>query len=203
MMGIVYDGDIIRVTANMSWNAGADQVVNTYHTKANLFSGNYSDASVHTAIADALDTAYTALNTWISSAVTYDSIETWNLTQDRPMGVTAWPTLTTGDATGEMYAAQCAPLLLMYTLAPRSQGRKYLPPTTESFVSLGGTLNAAILAGIAAFGAALLDGWEITPLNAGAWGNWNKVLVRFAEWVAGVVETRLRTQRRRVEGVGT
>lgn len=200
-MGTVVDNDIIRITCKMSYNSGVDDIRNVYHTRSQ---GTLSqdDETVHDGLADALDDAYTEVNSMFATAIRYDTIETWNVTQDRPMFEKAWPTLTTGANGTTSAPAQVAPLVLFNTNTARSQGRKYLPFPCQDQLTGIGLLDAGSLADMANFLAAILTGWA-GGLQSGEFGNWNKVYNRFAPWVSGLIAGVLRTQRRRVRGVGS
>jgi hypothetical protein len=192
-------GDVVRVTAKMSWASGASQIQNVYHIK--VLTGGNTDALVHSEIADALDDAYTELLGSIPDVIDFDTIETFNITQDAPMVEDAWPTLTEGAVSGESLPAQCAPLVLFNTATARSQGRKFLPFVLESGQS-GGSLSAGVLEDMANYAAALI-GDIVGTSWSGKFGNYNDDLVRFAPWVSALVKDIVRTQRRRVFGVGS
>lgn len=198
-MGTTVDGDIIRVTAKMTYNAGVDDVQNVYHMK---FDGpDMVDEDVHTMIAGYLNTAYDYIKGLSTTDVEFETIETWNLTQDRPMIENTWPTLTAGTGTGQSSPQQGAPLCLFNTASPRSQGRKFLPPPTET-VWEGDSISSTALAAIVNWANVILGGASYGS-NSLLPGNWSKKYTRFAPWISGIVETVLRTQRRRVRGVGS
>jgi hypothetical protein len=192
--------DIIRVTAKMSYNTGADDIQNVYFFKLAQAGGAVDDAVVHAGIASALDTAYAYIQARLPTTTTFDTIQTWNVTQDRPMLEAVWPTMNHGTGTGEAMPAQCAPLCLFNTASPRSQGRKYLPFMRESDMSAG-VLSSSTLTAIALWIATILTGATYSGGSATA-GNWNAVKYRFAQWLVGTAEAIVRTQRRRVMGVG-
>lgn len=196
----VQNGDIIRVTCKLAHNSGVDDIQNVYHYKA-VLGTPASDLLIHNTIAANMELAYTEINTRIPNTTTYTTIESWNVTQDAPMVEAAWPTLTAGTGTGEFMPAQCAPLCLFSTATARSQGRKYLPFLREADMN-GGILSAATLADIADMIAILLA--VLDPGDGNLYiGNWRKTPARFAQWVAGEVQSIVRTQRRRVRGVGS
>jgi hypothetical protein len=202
MMGTCHSGDIIRTTAKLTWNAGADEVQNVYHLKLYL-DEDMDDTDVHDAIASHLDDCYDDLEPYIAASVTFSTIQTWNVTQDRPMLEAPWPVQTVGGAGQQLYATQFAPLCLFSTQAPRSQGRKYLPPVTEGDVSLGGVLSANLLLAMADFVLPLITDLVIDLGKTAKYGNWNKSLGRFAPWVSAILQAVGRTQRRRVSGIGS
>lgn len=201
-MAFTNDGDILRVTAKMSFNSGAAQVQNVYHTQC-IFTTAQTDAATHVGVEQALNDAYTNLIARLPDTLDFDTIETWNLTQDRPMIEDTWPSLVAGTNGGQMCPPQTAPLVLFTTAVARSQGRKYLPPSNEGNVLGGGLIDSLLEASMVDYAADMLIGWTISSGNYGVWGNWNVALARFAVWKAAIIKDRLRTQRRRVPGVGT
>lgn len=195
----IADGDILRVTAKMV--IGEDDVQNVYHVQAAV-TETPEDAPVLAVIGVRLDAAYGALVSSIASTVDFISIETWNLTQDELVGVTDWPTLTDGGNELDQIPQQCAALVLFNTATARSQGRKFLPPFGVNNVDPDGTIIAGTLANILSYANFMLAtlvgvGWT------GDFGNWNPVLVRFAEWTANQVRDIYATQRRRYIGSGS
>jgi hypothetical protein len=201
-MSACADGDVIRVTAKMSYDAGTAAVQNVYHFVC-TFDADQSDSAVHYTLASTLESAYTYLLPFLRSTLKFDTIQTWNETQDRPMIEDAWPTLVDGDETSiDAYAAQAAPLVLFGTNAARSQGRKYLPPVIESAVSDYGTLSSTIQTAITNYAGVLLTQASVSLFNYLNAGNYNKTLSRFAPWLSALISATIRTQRRRVRGVG-
>lgn len=198
-MGSCVTGDILRVTAKLAYNSGVDDIQNVYHLQ--YVGATETDAVVHAAIATVLNTAYGEIIVRIPSTTTFESIETWNVTQDRPMVEDDWPTLTVGQTASDPLPAQCSCLVLFDTNAPRSQGRKYLPFFTEG-LSTAGILSGATLNDVADYIAVLLS-----EVDGGTWaaifGNWSPTLERFAAWISGAAQAIVRTQRRRVRGVGS
>lgn len=195
----VSPNDILRVTANMSIIAGG-VFQNVYHL---IFegSGPESDSTVADAVAEKLNDAYSFVNAFLTDALTFDDIDVWNVTQDRPMLVVDWPTLVAGLSTEQRLPQQCAELVLFRTATARSQGRKYVPMFTETSSQAGGILTTTAIAGLQNFGNEL-----VLPENAGAGtvqcGNWRYPTGPFSRWTAATVSSLIRTQRRRVIGVG-
>lgn len=197
-MGNCVDGDIIRVTAKMSANSGVDLFQNVYHL---LFAGSPAeDNIVHDAIALVLDDAYSYPENGWPTTIDADSISSWNLTQDRPMIEAAWPSFGGGTGAGDSVPYQCAPLVLFETDTARSQGRKYLPPVTEA-LQTNGVLSSAMTDQLVFFAAEFLGGVIGSGWSA-LFGNWNPDLARFATWTDALIKSIIRTQRRRVPGVG-
>jgi hypothetical protein len=199
-MGVCQDGDIVRVTAKFVYQ-DLDEFMCVFHMKLTL-TGGASDGDVHDAIAVQLDDGWANLVTSMNQGVDFTTIETWNVTQDRPMWADEWPTLTSATGAADMLPTQCAALSLFDTQVARSQGRKFLPGFTEGINEAGGDLTSTVIAAITSWAAEIMLGISITE-GTGEFGNWNKTLSRFADWVYHHVSPILRTQRRRVRGVGT
>jgi hypothetical protein len=132
----------------------------------------------------------------------YETIEFYNLTQDTPMGDEAWPVLTAGGSASDPMPFQTSPLVKFLTSIARSQGRKYLPPITEAFYEGSGFISSAALTAIAAYAAELLTDRVVSGSTL-KMGNYNIPLDRFAAWAGAVIDDILKTQRRRVQGVGS
>lgn len=197
-MADLISGDVVRIVAQMTHNAGSDILQNVYHAQ---YSGpTTTELNFHQQMDDWLEDAYDNLLAQLPDDVEFDTITTFNVTQGRPMYTLAWPTLTAGNNLGDYLPAQIAPLAKFTTFAPKSQGRKYLPFLAET-ASTGGILEAAALAAVSAFASHLITGFSV-DFGTAVLGNWNPTLARFAEWVGAIVDEVVRTQRRRVPGVG-
>lgn len=194
----VVDQDICRVTTVMSF--GTSDIQNTYHVK---YAGtDITDANFKLEVATYFNTLFDQYNAFVSDVITYDYIDFFNVTQDRPMGQEPWPSLTVGASIDDVDALQNAPLILFNTEVNKSQGRKYMPPPGSSSCNNGGQLQSSIVAALTTF-ASLFDAPTVIGSGTGRYGNWNKLLGRFAPWVASQVITNVKTQRRRALGVGT
>jgi hypothetical protein len=203
MMSACQDGDIIRVTCKMLLDPSLSEVQNVYHLMCQ-FTADRDDTTVVYGTKNWLDDAYTEIAADIPDNVLFNTIAFWNLTQDRPMDEVVWPTLSNGTCDGAPATeAQVAPLVLFNTQAPRSQGRKYLPPPCETSVGEFGDIEAAFVARLINFIATILDGAELLADNNLIPGNWSKLYDRFAPWISGILQQYARTQRRRVPGVGS
>ena len=198
-MATIFNNDVIRITAKMQIPAG--NVQNVYHFRFSGTSGADGD-TVLSDIAAALDTAYTEIQPALPSTLTFETIEAFNISQDEPIGEIDWPVLTTGGGSGQSLPPQCAPLILFGTGSPRSQGRKYLPGVTETETDGGGFITSGFAAALADF-ALLILGSITTEHGFVVPGNWSKLYARFAPWISAIVQTKLRTQRRRVYQIGS
>jgi hypothetical protein len=198
-MGVVNIGDIIRATCKCEAGAGKEDVQNVYHLM--MAGGMAEDSEVHEYIAAALDTAYTNIADEIPDDVSFTSIQTWNVTQDRPMLESAWPVLTVGGAGADQTPYPVAPLVLFPTGAARSQGRKFLPPFSEGGMT-NGLLTAGVMTKLAGYAADILSN-VVGPDWLAIFGNWSPSKARFADWVGAILTDILATQRRRRRGRGT
>lgn len=199
-MAECHPGDILRVTAKMVF--GADQVQNVYHLRVDT-SEDVDDDTMQLYVTEKIDAMYNWYQPSMCANVTFTTIELWNVSQDRPMGDWDWPTLTVGGASGDGLPKQCAPLILFGTLTARSQGRKYMPTTNEAGSTSGGSLVSSVLADLGEFAAEVLTNIDIGAVGEAVFGNWSPEKERFAEWVTAGVRGMLKTQRRRVSGVGS
>ncbi|MCK5565988.1 MAG: hypothetical protein KAJ07_12140, partial [Planctomycetes bacterium] len=153
-------------------------------------------------LADHLDDAYAHINQAMPLALTFDSINLYNLTAERFMGEQAWPVLTAGTlASDTSLPPQTAALVRFTTNTLRSQGRKFLPPFGEVHNDGDDGLTAAGITAIGLWAAdfvanAIGFDWEA------AWGNYNRVADSWAPWVTALINTYFATQRRRRKGVG-
>lgn len=192
-------GDILRITARMSW--GEDDIQNVYHLR--VTAGDDEDnTDVLTDIAEDLEDAYDFILGRIPNEITFDSLEGYNLTDDEWMGVVGWPTLTAGTATADPMPPQNSPLVLFTTDVPRSQGRKFLPPFSVNEVQDDGTIDTVPLQNVESYMVSLLAGVVGTYIEA-EYGNWNEALARFATWILGEARDIFATQRRRYFGSGS
>lgn len=195
----VSTGDILRVVAKMA-RAGQD-ILNVYHCIVEG-TGIGTNLDVITQIADDLDTAYQVLVGNISSGVTFETVEGYNLSADEYLGAVGWPVLNAGTGTGNPLPVQTSPLVLFNTDTLNSQGRKFLPPMANGALDAQGTPNATILSNLGTFAAALLLG-----AGPGTWtaefGNWRPLTLTFIPWTGAVVPDYFATQRRRYAGIGS
>jgi hypothetical protein len=192
-------GDVIRVTAKFSFDDEAVQ--NVYHIRLTATSTE-TDAAMLSDIADWLDDAYTYVYQAMTTAVTFDSINAYNLTAERFMGETTWPVLTAGTLTDTTsLPPQVAALVRFPTETLRSQGRKFLPPMGEAVSDGTDGWTTGTLTALASFASSILLG--VLGVDYSAYpGNWNEDLSRWAAWASSLVNAYAATQRRRRKGVG-
>lgn len=192
-------GDVIRVTAKMSWNQ--QDIQNVYHIQMQATTSE-SNMSIMTDIADDLEDAYGYLYAAMHDEMTFDSISFYNLTADEFMAEIEWPTLTTGTESTDPLPMQCAALVRFGTDVLGSQGRKFIGVLTEANLDPDGTISAGLATAMGNFAAQLLNG--ITGVDWSAtYVNWNETLSRVATWASAFVNLYFCTQRRRRPGVGS
>ena len=195
----VSPSDIVRITAKMSFNA--NDVQNVWHVK-HLGVTNVDDEDFVTACAAWMEDVYTEVLTSQSTALLYETIEMFNVTDDAPIDEVDWPTLTAGTSAGQSEPPQVALLLKFSTATARSQGRKYFGVPTESDIDAAGALANDTILDLVSAGAEALAGF--TAAGQGfACGNYREDPLRFAVWLSAIVGTYAATQRRRKLGVGS
>jgi len=146
----VQDGDLLKVTAILD--------VVSVLTIENVFgfeiinAGNGDDQDVMTDLAQKVDDVYAELQTIMNVNVGFSEVHGFNLTQNVPMPIVPFPTLTVGALSTSFYAEGCAALLLIRTNALRVLGRKFFGGFTEGAFEDGllttGTITAVTAAGL-------------------------------------------------------
>jgi hypothetical protein len=195
----VQPDDVVRVTCSFVYD-DASVIQNVFYYQ-NMGSSAVDDADVLTDLVGEIDGYYGALtSTWSSRMVPRDLI-LHNVTQDVPIGSSPWPTLVDGQSALESLPLQCAPLVSFQTGITKAVGRKYLPPVDEAHNAHGGALAAPLLADMLAWAVGVLGGVTIDgqPFYA---GHLSDVTQGFVRWLTSEVSTLIRSQRRRVLGVG-
>jgi hypothetical protein len=190
----VQSGDILQVRAKMSY--GADEVMNVWHVKAD-FDTEQSEEDVYNAINAWIDDIYDNIDQYISTGMSFDTIEVINLTQENTLGEDAWDTLTAGTAASNTLPRQTQALVRFITSTLGSQGRKYIPGFCEDENLGSGSLSSAAQTALAAFAAEALSYAVISVGNYIIPGNWNPTLSRFVEWASAVVNPYMATLRKR------
>jgi hypothetical protein len=194
-------GSVVKITARLRW-AGKVDVQNVYH--AQLASGSaLDDGDARDDLAAWLETIYTPLLGEFPTSLVFEDIDFYNVSQDYPMGVEPWPTLTAGTGALDIQATGVAAVITAFTFYVRSRGRKFFGPLPETSV-LDGVLTSATMINLASAAAA----W-IFPFVGGTSGQtWNpgiitRVTSLFREFRDAVVRNIPGYQRRRKEGVGS
>ena len=194
----IENGDIVRITCKFRQSGNAVQ--NVYHARVTT-TGSVPDSTFLTEMAAEMDDMYTDITSEIADTVSFSSIEIYNVTGETYVGETGWPSKTTGTNTADQLPPQTAPLVLFNTNVLRSQGRKFLPPYTETGSDDFGKLATVALSHLLDFIVDVLAAKTGTNWSA-VLGNYNYPLERFAQWISGVARAYFATQRRRYIGVG-
>ena len=198
-MADIEPGDVLRITARMT--AFGQNIQNVYHY---LHDGlvAVTEGFFDVALGAELDGAYSLISDRMSQSLLFDDILIYNVTQGTPTRSINWPSLTTGDAVVTMLPLQCAALMLFRSTRAKSVGRKYLGGFAEDMSGGGGEVEVLLQTDLLLYGAAILNGFSASAQNFVP-GNWDPVLLTFAEWISVAYDRYFRTQRRRVVGVGT
>jgi hypothetical protein len=186
----------------MQWAASVD-IQNTFTVR--LYSaGSLTDADAKADLAEWLDDIYTEINTILPTSLDYVDIDFFNITQDAPMGVDFWPTLTTGNGgSAEVVATGVSYVITAFTNVVRAHGRKFFGPPVAGAIA-SGVFNSTAMAALAAAMAV----W-ISPFNGGTSGEpwvpgiWSRTLSLFRVFRDVVVRNVPGYQRRRKQGVGS
>lgn len=198
-MGDVLVGDVVKVTAQFTWD-DTETFQNVYYVK-HAGSATATDIAFHNACAAWLETLYTPLLSYLSTKLDFDEVVTYNVTQDIPMITGAWPTLTQGSDAGDPLPTQCSALVSFPTAKKKVIGKKYIAGATETNNLSGGILSSAFKTALASFGAAVLSGYVSGTIVIDP-GTYNVITGVFNELLTSLVDDLFRTQRRRVKGVG-
>jgi len=199
----VLNGDVIRAAARLS-DANGKYLVNVFHFKLDGLGA--SELDCREAISARLDEMYANLQSAFDDGVHFVDISYENVTQGTLMGIDAWPSLTSGGATGDGMPSQDTLVCSMQTLTPHVFGRKFLGTFIETGQAAG-LWGSGLTSGAAAF---IVD-W-LTPL-APSVGNAllagvaryieGGTVDRFTHFVSGAVKNIVRGQRRRQNDRGS
>lgn len=198
----VQPSDVMRATATMDANGILVQSV--WHVIALGITAS-SDSDVHNEIAARIDSCYATLTALLKTTYDFQTITTWNVTQDRPMLVGGWPSLTSGLSTADQMTPQDCIYCKFSTGTARSQGRKKLGPFVTTARSASGIPEGVALAAVAAFGAAALVPWVFAGgiLAFGAWRDDTKPGgPLFSVFSGHIVGSYFRSQRSRYPDAG-
>lgn len=139
----VLQNDVVRVTARMQLH-GTDDQLNVYQTRF-MDAGPVTDATYAWAMAQWLDAIYDCINEHIVNSVQYVDILLYNVTQDRPMASSAWPTMDWGALDANDLPWGNAFLVSLDTGVKNVKGRKYYGGLPTSDIGDGGEWVAALV----------------------------------------------------------
>lgn len=194
----VEPGDVIRVMVGM--DLGGEKVANVYHFQ-HTGSVAQSDGDVHAAMQTYIQNAYDGIEGSVSDDLTQDVMDTYNVTQDRPMFTAAWPGTFAGDDTSAPLPYQNSYLLTFPTAVKKSLGKKFVPGVTENSSAGAGIIVGSVISDLVQFGVDLLAGFSVAGQTFKP-GNYQILSTTFVEWASAIVEVLISTQRRRKPGVG-
>jgi hypothetical protein len=146
-------GDVIRATAKLLSDTG-DSVQNVFHFQAGAAISADNDGIDD--ITAFLDAAYDHIDTDLHQALDFDSINLFNVDQNKSYGDVAWPSLTVCSGAGERYAPGVSLLVSLRTGYSRKLGRKYLGFYGEGKLS-SGLFASSVLTNAASFASELLS----------------------------------------------
>jgi hypothetical protein len=198
----VVTSDVIRATARLQWNDSVD-VQNTFTCRYQGAS-TLDDSDAKADLAEYIDDVYTEINSVLPSSLDYVDIDFFNITQDAPMGVDFWPTLTVGgSATAEVVATGVSYVMTGFTNIVRAHGRKFFGPPAAGAIE-GGVFTSPVMVALASAMAV----W-ISPFNGGTSGQpwvpgiWSRAVSLFRAFRDVVTRNIPGYQRRRKQGVGS
>jgi hypothetical protein len=192
--------DILRVAARMNY-VGIGDFVNVFHFRCNT-SPFVTDGYALVDMALVMDALYDTIAPSLSDYANFVDVNVFNVTQDRPLGSTAWPTQTTGEASGDVLPSQCAAFVRATTGYSRNWARKFLGPFLEASNTSDGRVYSTLLTRLANFLAEWLVSTAVTT------GTYTPVVYhsKTSTWKAlvdGVVRNVWATVRRRRVGRGS
>lgn len=196
-MTVVQD-DVLRVTAEMSISGNALQ--NVLHWQLTSAS-SVTDAQALLDCGVFMESLYTEVRAQMNDAVLFDQIRVQNITQDVLLGVTDWPTISTGGSTVAALPLPVAALITFPTTVPQTRGGIYLAGFTELENTSGGALATSLLTTLAAFAVEALA-IQVVGSNSYQYVLINREFGTVIPFVSSIVHTVWRTQRRRRQGVG-
>lgn len=152
-------GDILRVSAIMK-NVDSGMVANVFHLRlASVSSGPISDEDTKIDVAAYLNGLYSPMNNLIANDIRYDTINVFNITQDRPYGNQPWPTLVQGTNTDELLPSTVAAFVQGNTGFSRCWARKFISGFTTASNTSNGFIEPATLTALAGWGSRWVAGY--------------------------------------------
>lgn len=151
--------DIFRVTTLLQ-EAESGAIANVFLAKLiTKTSVTLTDGETMTDLAKWMDNAFDPLAQWICDTVTFDVVNVFNVTQDRPLGNEPWPVQTAGEQTLDPLPAQCACYVQFETGISRSWGRKFMGGFSELANNLEGYITANLVTALASFALVITNGY--------------------------------------------
>lgn len=191
--------DVIKVTVKSSMPNGS-VIENVYHLKK-IGGGDLSEADAMEDIVLWVTSLHDQLDDLQVTTLTYDSVDAYNVTQDRP--VSSSSLVGGGDLAADPLPPGVAALVSCDTGVKRGVGRKYIAGISEALTT-GGEFVAGALVSLGEYADKLTEVY-----NSGAtdsdWqaGIYRKFHNQFAPFIGWAVNAIPAYQRRRKPGVGS
>src|SRR5512134_167816 len=174
------DGDIFRVAARMN-QSGSGDFVNVYHYRVETVV-QAADFYALQDFSDIMDRLYTQIYTAMPDGMTFEDVNVFNVTQNRPLGSLAFPVLTAGSQATDDLPPQCAAFVRGLTGYSRNWARKFIGPLCENQNQPGGLIGTSMISALTNYGANWLDPSLATPVNTyvpvvryAVGGNWQAI----------------------------
>jgi hypothetical protein len=202
----VSNGDIIKAVAELTLPDGTI-AQNVFHFLAN-FATEETNQNVINACVGYVEDIYDAVKAYIKSTVSLDTVEVdivdWNPAEGQwkvlfAVGI-GFPSVTFTSA-AELLPNQVAPVMLAYTVRPKSYGRKFLAGLTEE-----GTSGSDLVSGLVTVMGTALNHFLADETTSGSNvlspGIPRVAADTFLEFYNGAVNSIVGSQRRRKPGLG-
>lgn len=197
------DGDILRISARMTSVIHGD-LVNVYHYRCNPDSGgSLTDAVTLVQAGQLMEDLYEDLDDVMCEEYSFADINVFNVTQDRPLGSTTWPTLTDGDLADDPLPSTVAAFVQLPTGFSRVWGRKFFGGLSEVNNTTTGRISSGLQSALADAAATILAGWT-SPTS----DEWTSVIwsTKYGDWLeltSAIIGNVWATIRRRRIGKGS
>lgn len=191
--------DVLRVVTEWTWQ-NVVKMQNSYHLRYDG-TGTISDSACLGDCREYAELLALQIYTRISDEVSFDLVKVYNVTQDRPVGETAYVLYTGGTDVADDLPPGNAALALGSTGVKRVMGKKYVGGLSE-VQQTNGTWTAAFLTALANYAAKWVADFTAASLNPYKPGLWSKAPMLFRTFVEAVTSDIPAYQRRRRQGRG-
>ena len=148
--------DVLRASARLSIQGQGD-FVNVWHFRYDVGTPLSDDLTIDL-VAERLDAAYDLIKSFIANDAAFVDINVFNVTQNRPLGSTPWPTLVNGLDSDEMLPGQVAAFVRFPSGFSRNWAKKFIGPMTVGQNTTTGLMENATVAALVAFASEILTG---------------------------------------------
>ncbi len=194
----VVQNDVVRATGETS--RGPDAIQNVMHYRSTN-AASITDAQALIDIAQVMDTVFSTMIGFITTALSYDQVRAQNVTQDVLLGTAAYPSLIGGTIAGDQLPLQNAAILNFPSSKPKTRGSVFLGGFTEADNAPTGILSGGLQTALVSMAVILLGEIVLGP-NSWRYVVFNTILKTFVLPTGSVIPAVWRTQRRRRPGVG-